>query len=171
MTKPTSGIVVDGSCEGNPGPGEYRGIDIATGKVLFGQRFLYTTNNIMEFVALVHAIRYNAEHKLGLEIYSDSYTAISWVKNKFVKSEMVKDKRTELIWKFVKNCIVELGKHENIKINKWETKQWGENPADFGKKVQFINPVRLKAWIVKEKKCFNQDKIDLLTELEKYFNL
>lgn len=166
MEKPTTGISVDGSCEGNPGRGEYKGIDIETGKILFQQKFTYTTNNIMEFCALVHGIKWNIENNNFCEIYSDSFTAISWVKNKSLKTELPKDERTVIMWKFIKNCLEFLIKYQHvIKVSKWDTKNWGENPADFGKKQNnFIPAKKIKYWI----QCNPEKSIN---DLAKYFNL
>lgn len=47
---------VDAACSGNPGPMEYRGIDLATGAMLFHFGPMKGTNNIGEFLAIVHAL-------------------------------------------------------------------------------------------------------------------
>ncbi len=165
--KPKHGIVVDGSCNGNPGPGEYRGIDIETKKILFSQKFSYTTNNVMEFCALVHAIKYKKERGLDLKIYSDSFTAISWVNKKSIKSDLVRDARTVIMWKFITNCIGYLINNftEPHFIEKWDTENWGENPADFGKKQNnFIPAKKIKSYAEKNPNAS-------MAEFLKYFNL
>ena len=82
--KPTKGIAVDGSTSGNPGLSEYRGVDLETGKVIFYKKIGVATNNITEFIALCHAVLLS----LGKEttIYTDSQTAISWLKKKQPKA-------------------------------------------------------------------------------------
>lgn len=78
MGKPTSGIAVDGACSGNPGQAEYKIVDIATGKTLVSRKIGIATNNHAEFIGLCHALYSYPDQT----IYSDSVTAISWVKNK-----------------------------------------------------------------------------------------
>ena len=87
MKKPTKGIAVDGSTRGNPGPSEYRAVDLETGAILFSQKIGVATNNIAEFIALGHAILYCLQNDIRTTIYSDSQTALSWLKNKRVNSK------------------------------------------------------------------------------------
>ena len=47
---------VDAGCSGNPGPMEYRGVDMRTGKQIFHFGPIQGTNNIGEFLAIVHAL-------------------------------------------------------------------------------------------------------------------
>jgi ribonuclease HI len=120
---PKEGISVDGGCSGNPGKAYYRAVDIATGKELFRNNIGEATNNIAEFIALCHAIR---DYPNSI-IYSDSITAISWVKNKRANSSFYYS-RLEKIEEWLKTL-------DNIPtIQKWNTKEWGEIPADFGLK-------------------------------------
>lgn len=123
MRKPTSGIAVDGACSGNPGPSEYKIVDIATGKTLVRRKIGIATNNHAEFIGLCHAI-FSYPDQI---IYSDSKTAMSWAKNKKVNS---KHPHAE-----VDKCLKMLNEFsKNVKIVKWETRQFGEIPADFGNK-------------------------------------
>ena len=48
-----SAWAVDAACSGNPGPMEYRGIDLATGAEIFHFGPVHGTNNIGEFLAIV----------------------------------------------------------------------------------------------------------------------
>lgn len=121
--KPKEGISVDGGCSGNPGQAYYRAVDIATGKELFNIKIGKATNNIAEFIGLCHAIR----DFPNSTIYSDSVTAISWVKNKRANSSYNYPRL-----KKVENWLNTLSKIP--KIEKWKTKEWGEIPADFGLK-------------------------------------
>ncbi len=131
--KPHFGICVDAGTIGNPGPCFYRGIDIETREVLFHEELGIGTNNIAEFLAVCHAVMYceKNSHLNGIttaNIWSDSETAISWFRNKKHKSTFdgeLKDRLDKAI-EFIKN--------KDIKINKWLTKEWGEIPADFGRK-------------------------------------
>ena len=121
--RPKEGISVDGGCSGNPGKAYYRAVDIATEKELFRRDIGEATNNIAEFIAICHAIR-DFPNSI---IYSDSVTAISWVKKKRANSSY-EYPRLEKIedWLYTLD--------NNPKIEKWRTKEWGEIPADFGLK-------------------------------------
>ena len=63
---------VDAACSGNPGPMEYRGIDLATGAVVFHYGPVHGTNNIGEFLAIVHALALMEQKGIRKTIYSDS---------------------------------------------------------------------------------------------------
>lgn len=131
--KPQYGICVDAGTVGNPGPCFYRGIDIETKEVLFHEELGIGTNNIAEFLAVCHAVMYceKNSHLNGIttaNIWSDSETAIAWFKNKKHKSTF----DGEIIERLDK--AIEFIKGKDIKINKWLTKEWGEIPADFGRK-------------------------------------
>jgi ribonuclease HI len=66
-------IAVDASCRGNPGPMEYRGVMIGKGREVFRPAPVkHGTNNIGEFLAIVHALEYLKEHGLDWPVYSDS---------------------------------------------------------------------------------------------------
>jgi ribonuclease HI len=121
--KPKQGISVDGGCSGNPGKAYYRAVDIETGKELFKNNIGNATNNIAEFIAICHAIR---DYPNSI-IYSDSITAISWVRNKKSNSSFHYP-RLEKIEGWLKTL------DKMPKIEKWKTKEWGEIPADFGLK-------------------------------------
>ena len=157
--KPTFGIAVDGSCLGNPGAGEFRAIDIATGDELFRHKVNKTTNNIMEFCAVVQALKWRKEHKSNHIIYTDSQTALAWVKKREVVSSLVKNDSTYRMWQFIDVNLIWLAnntKADNLPIFKWDTANWGENPADFGyKKVVaipngVISKDDLRKWIANE---------------------
>ena len=86
---------VDAACSGNPGAMEYQGIDLTTGAQVFHFGPVYGTNNIGEFLAIVHALA--LMQKQGITdkvIYSDSYNAILWVRKKQCKTKLVRDSRT-----------------------------------------------------------------------------
>ena len=70
-------IAVDAACSKNPGPVEYRGVDTKTGITLFKVGPLADgTNNIGEFLAIVHALAMTAQQGVATPIYSDSRNAI-----------------------------------------------------------------------------------------------
>ena len=128
---------VDAACSGNPGLMEYRGVVTDTHQELFKQGpFQNGTNNIGEFLAIVHALA--LLKKMGDDkrvIYTDSRTALSWIKHKRVKTVLKKDHRNAIIFELIDRAISWLKSNTySNKLVKWETKSWGEIPADFGRK-------------------------------------
>jgi ribonuclease HI len=84
-------VCVDASCIGNPGDVEYRGIYTATGEVIFHKRPMSNgTNNFGEFLAIVHALAHLKNKESDIPVYSDSETAIIWVRNKKVRTSLVR---------------------------------------------------------------------------------
>ena len=129
-------IAVDAASSGNPGIMEYRGVDTKTKKQLFIQGpFQHGTNNIGEFLALVHGLAFLKKQKSDRILYTDSKTAMSWIRKKACHSKLVRDEKTEPIFKLIDRAISWLKKNDyTTTIVKWETKAWGEIPADFGRK-------------------------------------
>lgn len=127
---------VDAACSGNPGPMEYRCIDLATGAQVFHFGPLHGTNNIGEFLAIVHALalmdRQGIRDKV---IYSDSYNAILWVQKKHCKTKLERNAQTAPLYDIIQRAETWLRGHSlTTPIIKWETAEWGEIPADFGRK-------------------------------------
>jgi ribonuclease HI len=130
-------ISVDAACSGNPGKMEYRGVLTHNKKQLFLKGpYLNGTNNIGEFLALVHGIALlKSKNKEDIPIYSDSRIAMSWVKQKKCKTNIHFDASNKDLLELIKRAENWL-KNNSFKnpILKWETKAWGEIPADFGRK-------------------------------------
>ncbi len=129
-------VCVDASCIGTPGKVEYRGVYTATHNVLFQKSPMPNgTNNLGEFLAIVHAIAYLKNQGSDIPIYSDSETAIIWVKNKKVKTKLKQSSNNEEIFKLTERALDWLANNVYTSpILKWNTKVWGEIPADFGRK-------------------------------------
>nr|6DMN_A Chain A, Ribonuclease H [Halalkalibacterium halodurans C-125]6DMV_A Chain A, Ribonuclease H [Halalkalibacterium halodurans C-125]6DO8_A Chain A, Ribonuclease H [Halalkalibacterium halodurans C-125]6DOB_A Chain A, Ribonuclease H [Halalkalibacterium halodurans C-125]6DOC_A Chain A, Ribonuclease H [Halalkalibacterium halodurans C-125]6DOD_A Chain A, Ribonuclease H [Halalkalibacterium halodurans C-125]6DOF_A Chain A, Ribonuclease H [Halalkalibacterium halodurans C-125]6DOG_A Chain A, Ribonucl len=129
-------LSVDVGSQGNPGIVEYKGVDTKTGEVLFEREPIpIGTNNMGEFLAIVHGLRYLKERNSRKPIYSDSQTAIKWVKDKKAKSTLVRNEETALIWKLVDEAEEWLNTHTyETPILKWQTDKWGEIKADYGRK-------------------------------------
>ena len=127
---------VDAACSGNPGPMEYQAVDLQTGATVFHFGPLHGTNNIGEFLAIVHALA--LMEKQGINdriIYSDSYNAILWVSKGKCKTALERNPKTEQLFQIIARAENWLKTHQyRNPIIKWETKQWGEVPADFGRK-------------------------------------
>lgn len=129
-------IAVDAACSGNPGPMEYRGVYVRTGEEIFHLGPLPGgTNNIGEFLALVHGLSLLKQKGSSLPIYTDSVNAMSWVKNKKCKTQLERTSVNEKIFELIERAENWL-RHNTYTtpIYKWDTKSWGEIPADFGRK-------------------------------------
>jgi ribonuclease HI len=128
-------VVVDAACSGVPGPTEYQGFLMPEKRKLFCIEVGWATNNIGEFLAIVHALSLLKKNGSSLPVFSDSATAISWIRLKKVKSNLIRDRRTEPAWRLVDRALAWLNQNQwSNKLLKWETPYWGENPADFGRK-------------------------------------
>lgn len=126
---------VDAACSGNPGPMEYRGVDLATGATVFHYGPVHGTNNIGEFLAIVHALALMERCGLRKTIYSDSHNAILWVSKMKCKTKLELSPRTAPLYDVIQRAERWLQTHTfRVPIVKWETKRWGEVPADFGRK-------------------------------------
>lgn len=128
-------LAVDAACSGNPGPMEYRGVYLKTGQEVFRYGPVYGTNNIGEFLAIVHALALLERRGLTLTVYSDSRNALSWVKQKKCKTKLPHTPRTEALFALIARAEQWLQTHTSpCPLLKWETDRWGEVPADFGRK-------------------------------------
>lgn len=129
-------IFVDASCIGNPGQMEYRGIDGNTGKILFHSPiFPIGTNNIGEFLAIVHAIQLCTKNNWDKNIYSDSQTAIQRLQSKKIKTTLEYNEQTKTLLEKLQQALTRAKTHEiTIPVYKRETEIRGEIPADFGRK-------------------------------------
>ena len=127
---------VDAACSGNPGPMEYQAIDLETGTRVFHFGPVYGTNNIGEFLAIVHALALCQQQGLyTTTIYSDSYNAILWVNKKQCKTKLAHTAETQKLFEIIARAENWLRTHSyQNAVVKWETKEWGEIPADFGRK-------------------------------------
>jgi ribonuclease HI len=129
-------ICVDASCLGNPGLMEYRGVNTISKQEIFRIGPLEDgTNNIGEFLAIVHALAVLYMEKDTRPIYSDSVNAMLWVRNKKCKTKLALTRRNQAIFDLIDRAEKWLAAHTYTNpILKWETDRWGENPADFGRK-------------------------------------
>jgi len=132
----TESISVDGAWDTKTGLAEYQGVLTKDKKILFHNGpFEDGTNNIVEFLAIVHALSYCKKHHISVPIYSDSKIAIGWVKKKTQKTNHQQNEKNKPLFELLDRATKWLNenKYPN-KLLKWETKAWGENPADFGRK-------------------------------------
>lgn len=130
-------IAVDAACSHNPGPVEYQGVDITTGKQIFHVGPLEGgSNNMGEFLAIVHALAMLTKAGRGdVTIYSDSRTAMAWVRNRHAKTTIAPTPENARIRELVARAEAWLQTNQPTnRVIKWETEKWGEIPADFGRK-------------------------------------
>lgn len=132
-----SAIAVDASTTGNPGPMEYRGVWVETGDIVFSSKvYPVGTNNIGEFLAIVHAMAWMKQHNYYVPIYTDSMTAQSWVRKHHYKTTLPFEQQTLELYQVLQRAKQWLDENDlsAYSIRKWETKEWGEIPADYGRK-------------------------------------
>lgn len=128
---PSAGIATDAAHSSKNGITAYRAVDLSTGKELFHCTLGNKTVNIGEFLGVVAAIRYIIEnHYSPPVIYTDSLTAVTWVNNKKTASRkpLIDLYRAEIFLKVMASEV------NRISIRHWDTRLWGEIPADFGRK-------------------------------------
>lgn len=130
-------LSVDAACSNNPGEMEYQCVNTATSEQVFASKvFPVGTNNIGEFLAVADALKYlheNDDHTTP--IYSDSVSAIAWVRDRKVNSNLPRNNDTEELWDAIDHAIAWLNNHEyQNKVLKWNTEAWGESKADYGRK-------------------------------------
>jgi ribonuclease HI len=129
-------IAVDGAWDNTTGLVEYQGVYIKTGEVLFHVGPLEDgTINMVEFLAIVHALALCKQWHWTVPIYSDSKIALGWIKEKKSSSHHMPSEKNEKLFDMLSRAKKWLhnNTYENVLL-KWETKAWGENPADFGRK-------------------------------------
>jgi ribonuclease HI len=130
-------ICVDAACSGSPGRLEYRGVNTETGKEIFrAGPYAEGTNNVGEFLAIVHALTWQVKHNMHIPVYSDSENAISWVATGECKTKLKHSSRNALLFALIQSAENWLAENElpEDRVLKWDTDLWGENPADFGRK-------------------------------------
>ena len=129
-------LAVDAACSGNPGKMEFRGVIADTGTEVFHRGpYIGGTNNIGEFLAIVLGLAYLKKHQLPWVLYSDSKTAIAWIKQKKCKTQLEWNTGNQDLLLAVRAAEKWLAENNwTTKIYKWETEKWGEIPADFGRK-------------------------------------
>ena len=128
-------VAVDAACSGNPGVMEYQGVYVASRTQLFHYKAPVGTNNIGEFLAIVHGLAYLKQHKMSQVLYTDSATAFGWVRAKQCRTKLALTPETEPLYAVIRRAEAWLCNNRyDTQILKWDTDRWGEIPADFGRK-------------------------------------
>ena len=131
MKRPMSGIATDGAHSTRERLTRFRAVDLSSGKELFRESTGNWTNNVGEFLGIVAAVKYIIEHPdLPRVIYSDSKTAITWYRDRTTASSRHCPAllKAEIFLKVTEEKI------RDIRVEYWDNRLWGENPADFGNK-------------------------------------
>lgn len=129
-------ISVDAACSGNPGLMEYQGVYTITSTKYFAQGpFEDATVNLGEFLAICHALAQMQKDKLDLPVYSDSLTAMNWLKAKKVNTKLARTQKNQKVFEYISRALTWLRSHQpKNQVLKWDTGNWGEIPADYGRK-------------------------------------
>lgn len=129
-------IAVDAACKGNPGIMEYRGVLTDGAVELFKVGpFEDGNNNVGEFLALVHGLAWLQQNKSDFIIYSDSETAMSWVRTGKSRTKLARTPKNAKLFELIARGEKWLASNSTRnEIRKWDTQLWGEIPADFGRK-------------------------------------
>lgn len=130
-------ICVDAACSGSPGALEYRGVFTESGDQIFHYGpFADGTNNVGEFLAIVHALIWMEKHKSPLPVYSDSENGIAWVYTGRCRTSLKHTGRNAQLFAMIRSAENWLAENEikDDAVLKWDTELWGEIPADFGRK-------------------------------------
>ena len=127
---------VDAACSGNPGMMEYQGVDVMSRARIFHFGPIFGTNNIGEFLAIVHALALQKKAGTRLPIYSDSRNALLWIKAKKCKTKLARTQKSAKVYELIERAELWLQNNpcDDIQLLKWHTDRWGEIPADFGRK-------------------------------------
>lgn len=129
-------LCVDAACSGNPGDMEYRCVHIPSGQEIFRQGpYKMATNNIGEYLALVHVLSLQFQQGLDLPVYTDSVNAMKWIAAGKARTKLIPNKENRVVFDLLERAERWLMNHQSgITILKWNTDAWGEIPADFGRK-------------------------------------
>ena len=142
-------IAVDAACSGNPGKMEYQGVFVDTGtqppttvQLFKSPVFENGTNNIGEFLAIVHALAWMKQKRVQYPLYSDSVNAQKWVREKHCNTKLQPNDKNAYLFELIGRAEKWLCENDewmkehslSIPVLKWKTEIWGEIPADFGRK-------------------------------------
>ncbi len=126
---------VDAACSGNPGRLEYRCLHVPSGRNIFHQTFPEGTNNIGEFLAIVEALALFKQKEITAPLYTDSKIALAWLKAKQCKTKLSENAHNRALFDRIRRAEAWLKANTyTTRVLFWNTDEWGENPADFGRK-------------------------------------
>ncbi|MFO7721671.1 MAG: ribonuclease H family protein [Bacteroidales bacterium] len=129
-------LSVDAACSGNPGVMEYRGVWVGDGSEYFRMGpYPEGTVNIGEFLAIVHGLALLKKEGLTVPVYTDSKTAMKWVRDCRANTKLAQNELNSQLFDYIHRAEAWLknNKYTNP-VLKWDTRGWGEIPADYGRK-------------------------------------
>ena len=129
-------LCVDAACNTVTGDAEYRGVLMPQREQVFLKGPYHDgTNNIMEFLGIVHGLAWCKQHNFVYPIYTDSRTALAWIKKKKANTKLEPTSRNKILFELLQRAESWIINNTwTTEIKKWETDMWGEIPADFGRK-------------------------------------
>lgn len=128
--KPSEGICSDGATSGNPGPSEYQVTDLL-GNVIVHRKLGIRSNNFAELAGIGAMVKYAIQSGETKILWSDSKIAMGWIFTQRI-GQTVRDRA--LIQKMALVIRDLFNEHPELELKKWKTREWGEIPADFGRK-------------------------------------
>jgi ribonuclease HI len=136
---PGACIAVDAACAGVPGPTEYRGVLLPECSEIFhSQLYARGTNNVGEFLAIVEGMRWLAERSFtSLPLYSDSQVGLGWVRAGKCNTHMASaSPDLKMAIEAADSWLRASPEAPKLvpMLRKWPTSEFGEIPADFGRK-------------------------------------
>ncbi len=133
---PSYGLCVDAAYSSESKQMEYRGVILPEKKEIFYVGPIpHATNNIGEFLAIVHALALCNKNKWDYPIFSDSNTAIVWVLQKKANTKLQPAENNSTVFNLIQRAEKWLKENSiNNQLIKWNTVKWGEIPADFNRK-------------------------------------
>ncbi len=127
---------VDAVCGKTPGELYYRGVRTETGQEVFRQGpFADGSNDVGEFLAVVHALAWLKQQNITDPVYTASVKAWRWRKEAKCHTQLLPSENNAPLFVLIRRAEkwLQVNFYEN-KVLKWHTKAWGENPADYGRK-------------------------------------
>ncbi|WP_339683187.1 reverse transcriptase domain-containing protein [Gimesia maris] len=134
---PTEGLCVDAAWNDKKRLMEYRGVWLDDGSEAFRVDPISTgSNNIGEFLAIVRGLQLLKRKGIDCPVYSDSQTSISWLKSLRINSKSAREQKiSPRVYQRITRAVLWLTRHTNLNpVLKWNTEDWGEIPADYGRK-------------------------------------
>jgi retron-type reverse transcriptase/ribonuclease HI len=134
---PAVGLCVDAAWNPKKRAMEYRGVWLHDRTVAFEVGPLKSgSNNLGEFLAIVHAFRFLKIKGIDCPVYSDSQTAMTWFRKRRLRSPVASrgDLTPEMYVRLTRALLWVSRNKPSKPVVTWDTVQWDEIPADYGRK-------------------------------------
>jgi ribonuclease HI len=115
----------------------YRGVLTGSGDPVFNVNPIENmTINIGAFLAVCHALAFCAKRGLETPIYSDSQTALTWIRNRKCGSALTRTAANLKTFDLVDRAEKWLASHQwRNSVLQWNTRAWGPIPANLKRKM------------------------------------